>query len=106
MNTKFTKGKWVLSTLYNSLIQIHSNGVDICEVDCNGDYIEEIATINPTDEELANAHLIAAAPDMYTMIGELTDMVDKLNEGFNADHKAIELSIKAESLLAKARGEL
>jgi hypothetical protein len=33
-------------------------------------------------------------------------MVDKLNEGFNADHKAIELSIKAESLLAKARGEL
>lgn len=66
---------------------------------------EDGETIAMVDSTKANADLIVLVPDMYVMIEELTEMMDKLNEGFNADGKAIELSIRAEALLKKARGE-
>ncbi len=87
--TTFTDGNWEVdnSGYFN---RVFSDGILISEIKfgANGD-----------------AHLIACAPDMYAMIKELADMMDKLNEGFNADCKATELSDKAESLLKKARGE-
>ena len=98
-NTKFTKGPWFVEQMedVNSVYDVHYNLPA-------SEYSVASIVINIPDAE-ANAHLIAAAPDMYTMIGDLADMVDKLNEGFNTDHKAIELSTRAEMLLKKARGE-
>lgn len=92
-NTKFTKGPWVTIGVGDTTYVDDKHGFTVAQViDCEG--------------VIENAPLIAAAPDMYVMIKELACMMDKLNEGFNADHKAIELSVRAENLLTKARGEL
>lgn len=90
--TKFTKGEWKVSTLYNTLLQVSANDVDICETDCNGDFDDKTGILKPTEEERANAHLIAAAPDMYNFIASLQLSV-------------VEEVCEAEELLAKARGE-
>lgn len=103
-NTKFTSGEWSQSHredkktgMYSTEVY-DSRGQTICTLSW---HTEPGSTRTDRPE---NAQLIAAAPAMYAMIEDLIDMVDKLNEGFNVDHKAIELSIRAESLLKKARG--
>jgi hypothetical protein len=85
MNTKFTEGKWVANAsefpFPHGLVYIENGGFDVSGApDC-----------------VANAHLIAAAPDMYAMLEMLVNG-DSIN-----DH-----SIEKEviSLLTKARGEL
>jgi len=106
--TKFTKGEWSqshrkqLDGMY--ITQVYDdNGESICDLSWHA--VHEDGGVTSTDRE-ANAHLIAASPDMYAMIEDLYQMLDKLNEGFNADCKATELSDKAELLLKKARGEV
>ena len=105
METKFTKGPWVISTLYNTLMQINSNGVDICEVDCNGDFNEETGIMKSTVEELANAHLIKMAPDMYELLIRFLPMDEDGNGEFEYNDGSEYLGERVEALLAKARGE-
>jgi hypothetical protein len=84
MNTKFTEGNWE-SDYYN----VVSNGRVVAECGFSANDYDK--------EEIANAHLITTAPDMYAMLEMLVNG-DSIN-----DH-----SIEKEviSLLTKARGEL
>ncbi|MFT5708003.1 MAG: hypothetical protein ACI9ES_002305 [Oceanospirillaceae bacterium] len=97
METKFTKGPWTASNV-GYYTMVFSGGV----------LISEISSGN------SNAHLIAAAPDMYTMLqahiaawdnlypSDVND-VEEINIGeFEAIHGFIN---KTKLLLAKARGE-
>lgn len=80
---KFTKGDWKVNSLVNG------RGFDISFND-DGECIAEIIHIE------SDAHLIAAAPEMYAMLDMLVD-----NDGIND----CSIDREVESLLAKARGE-
>lgn len=100
MDTKFTKGPW-----FNQDYSFEIEAKDCCI---------PIAKVTVFNEGKANAHLIAASPDMYkaleshlNTLGDLyaLDIDDVLpeHEGeFRAVHALIN---KTELLLKKARGE-
>lgn len=112
---KFSKGDWFIDKSYATWLDICANDVHVCEVDSRS----VAGEIVPTGEQLANAHLIAAAPEMYRMVeslkSELYQMIDELNDQrLNTVHSQTETppdlidmeSISlADKLLAKARGE-
>ena len=82
MDTKFTKGKWVANAsefpFPHGHVFIQGGGFDVSRApDC-----------------VANAHLIAAAPDMYEALRSICN-----GEG-------LQPSTTIEGILAKARGEL
>ena len=83
MTEKFTKGEWLVGSLGTGL------GYDSYEITFNkdGECIAEII------HNLPDAHLIAAAPEMY-------EMLKNLSRG-DVFHTCKEI----EQLLAKARGE-
>ena len=54
-------------------------------------------------KNLANAHLIAAAPDMYAMLSEVVDRIS--NPDHVNDVLLERLTDEIEDVLAKARGE-
>lgn len=109
IKTKFTKGKWQMSMLYNTILEINVNGLHICEVDCCGNFNEDTGVVSPTEEERANAHLMMSAPDMYAEIqGDIDKLkasleIDGLDNMFYLDIK--DIIERKEALLAKARGE-
>lgn len=104
METKFTKGPW----------KAFQNEVGSWEVNCRtseggdiGRYSPTICSIwDVTYTELnnklqkPNAHLIAAAPEMYEMLEEISHV---LGHNLSTNHKIYIKSIS--ELLAKARGE-
>jgi len=100
---KFTKGEWVsyIGACDTQEIRVDDyvvigwqgfDGVAICE-----------------DEKAANAHLIAAAPEMYKEIEDDVKNLKSLLMGFDPsslESAAIEKKIsRKKKLLAKARGE-
>lgn len=92
---RFTNGEWYT----------HPNGVG-----CGG--VAIVITPNgcvlPKSEDDANAHLIAAAPEMYKAIQELTDFFFLWDEGDTGSKFENDMRSKMEvalSTLAKARGE-
>ena len=92
MNTKFTKGPWVKEEY----------SFDVTSKDC----CLPIAKVTVFNEAKANAHLIAAAPDMYAMLKEVADM-QKQYYGYGMDThiKLAKMAKKMELILTKARGE-
>lgn len=101
----FTKGEWVVGS--HKIKDSDCWGVD-ADFDCGWSYvgtnkgvIAMVVTKSYTDTEMdANAHLIAAAPEMYAMLDEVSNV---LGHNLSANHKVyIEL---ISGLLAKARGE-
>ena len=107
MKEKFTKGEWKIDTSYSTMIDIHSNETSVCEIDCAIKWINDGCFVaDPTDEESANAHLIAAAPEMYQKLKELSKLAAFL-EGHT--HVSIEMDVvkhDIDELLKKARGEI
>tara|TARA_R110002110_G_C13109936_1_gene686764 strand:- start:20 stop:349 length:330 start_codon:yes stop_codon:yes gene_type:complete len=107
-NAKFTKGEWAVS------IQGFDDFKSIAVIVPNGGF----EVINIPDAE-ANAHLIAAAPDMYAMIEELTSelfiAIDEVNDQRASrvtsqtenepDYMDMQTIHEAQLLLKKARGE-
>lgn len=98
----FTEGPWAA----------FQNEVGGWEVNCRGEINDEIGRYSPTvcamwnvtytklDNKLQepNAHLIAAAPEMYEMLSAISDCIELgQTEALNA--------FDIDSLLAKARGE-
>ncbi len=90
---KFTKGPWIR--------KYHANGcnyVSAQDVSLNGCY-SVASCVGP--DEISNAHLIAAAPEMYELLDDYVSFVERGDaEGFN------QMFCVVKELLAKARGEL
>lgn len=83
---KFTKGEWRVTHFANGQMRIFRDGRDYKEPDIAATY---------GDNDVENAHLIAAAPEMYKILVQL-----QIEGGLGvARHKQID------RLLAKARGE-
>lgn len=107
---KFTKGEWVVYLSDDSeqiVIGADSYNEDPSEyfschkmlVDCDAD----------DEEAVANAHLIAAAPEMYYEIErdieELTELISTLKP-YSVDYLFYSQELlRKQALLAKARGE-
>jgi len=86
MKEKFTQGEWVAKTglvggMKTGLVYIKGGGFDV----------------SGAPDAIANAHLIAAAPDMYRMLEHLEVLVD----GVLID----EIRDERSEVLSKARGE-
>ena len=116
----FTKGPWSqshrkqLDGMY--ITQVYDSiGESICDLSWHA--VNEGNGVTSTDRG-ANAHLIAAAPDMYAMIeslsNELNMAIDEVNTMRDihhtdnltpADHWDKESLHDAQVLLAKARGD-
>lgn len=94
---KFTKGQWVTDIDQhdepNQDIVISSNHMNICKV-----HIDDCCTMH-NKELKANAHLIAAAPQMY----ELLEVIMNILNGEDALSEVSSDDIA--KLLTKARGE-
>lgn len=97
-DSKFTKGEWYIEKNYITTLEVSSALADICSVEC--DYRE--FQIVPTDEQRANAHLIASAPDMYKMIERVSQLRDL--EGDYAINWLLDNTDNLINLLSKARG--
>lgn len=63
METKFTKGEWILSEFYDGF-HIYSIGKKVCSI---------WSGLVTRSENKANAKLIAAAPDLFNALNELID---------------------------------
>ena len=91
---KFTIGEW------NVNYKGYSTGVGVV---CGG---KEIHWCIETPETIANAHLIASAPEMYAMLEDLSELLEALShEDTYLYNKAKIASDNVDELLAKARGE-
>tara|TARA_R110000772_G_scaffold249966_1_gene364556 strand:+ start:73 stop:348 length:276 start_codon:yes stop_codon:yes gene_type:complete len=90
--TNFTKGPWAVSGSY---------------IKCEKGHIAQSKAIFLNSKDLiANAHLIAAAPDMYAMIKEVADMQKQwYGYGMDTHMKLAKMAKKMELILSKSRGE-
>ncbi len=88
---KFTNGKWevVEESEHHGFYVEDSNGYTVADLYFISKLSE--ASVNHGDNAKANAHLIAAAPEMYEFLESL--QLDVSND------------YKRDELLAKARGE-
>ena len=108
MSAGFTKGPWWVSPNTTGSPEVRtyredetadnhmrnsSTGASIAS--CIGDHTEE----RTRDNRLANAHLIAAAPDMYEALEAM------LGEYAPSDQVKNSAAVLARAALAKARGE-
>ena len=101
MNTKFTKGPWSINDGSNHK---YLKGKITCNDEIDG--LETVIVDGPNgyygeDVRKANAHLIAAAPELY-------EALDKLANGYvgNAWDVGLQPRLKkARAALSKARGE-
>lgn len=102
---KFTKGQW--KTDEDSSFSVYELNVYGTNKWCTT--LQATGKGKATREELeANTHLIAAAPEMYYVLKELTSLFEVLKEkiqveGYSESFVSIKDSI--ELLLARARGE-
>ena len=102
--TKFTKGEWIVYTADDDYGNLGYDevviGMDSYNENCCNYYCSHKVTIDGVEsddvEGMANAYLIAAAPDMYAMLNRIA------NESYGAEDVSDEVINK---LLAKARGE-
>ena len=110
MDTKFTEGPWLKCSRGEALIGIKGKNVSVYNCGLSGS--------GKSPESVANANLIAAAPDMYAMVEslshELNMAIDEINTMRDihhtdnltpTDHWDKESLHDAQVLLAKARGE-
>lgn len=94
---KFTPGPWKMSQVYtnalpNDEFYISGEGSMLAKVLCGG--------LN-YPEHHANAHLIAAAPDLYAVCAEIRDAFSYFSEW----DLPIGFEERLDAALAKARGE-
>jgi hypothetical protein len=87
MDAKFTKGEWVIS--------VRSDEVSI---EANHEPNGAHDLICESVDNWPNAHLIAAAPEMYDLLESL--------DVYDGSTASVNLQKKIDNLLAKARGEL
>jgi hypothetical protein len=101
MRTKWTPGKWKVEQ-YDQPVTICGQNVPCFEVESEDDEcwiakVQDHCDCIGTPEGNANAHLIAAAPELYEALAELHDWIQQSGQ---SAHLA-----KARAALAKARGK-
>lgn len=90
--TQFTKGPWVVyRDLPTDVVVSTSGECSLATLDCG---------CGSRKTQRANAHLIAAAPDLYEALNELASILD--GDIRTYVQEALE---RANAVLAKARGE-
>ena len=99
--TKFTKGPWVGEPLDNGFEHVVTDGKGLLICKCFGwaGYTDSGAEVDIA----ANAHLIAAAPEMYEALKELV----RIDNSYDAVTGSVETAAfdAAETALAKAEGK-
>lgn len=99
MTEKFTSGTWE--------VKLKPNGKRVVQ----NEHGRQICLMWNDSSVIANAHLIAAAPDMYRALAETTKELAKLIDMYNAQVKDRDLFADGQTchenaiLLSKARGE-
>lgn len=103
---KFTRGDWVVmdkselgKNETNNIVRMESkkkNRYNAVPYACIGGFPDE----NAKEEIEANTHLIAAAPEMYWLLADVSKSIDHCGDEIDVDF--IKNSI--DKLLAKARG--
>lgn len=111
--TKFTPGPWLVpDQTWRRELTVELSGDD--RIKCPGSggamsYTKTVCTLNwsGTDEWMANAHLIAAAPDMYEALERLCTLNDEHGPfgGEMYQDRIDRAWDKAKSAVSKARGE-
>jgi hypothetical protein len=98
-DTKFTPGPWIVDKSFNADIQA-PDGLDIATC------CAEILNRHTDGEEgIANAHLIAAAPDMYAALEKAVSDYGNNGGPWNVPSEPGTWIEMAQSALSKARGE-
>lgn len=94
-NAKHTPGPW----------DLHKNGVYVTAKDAFGRLIAQSFTSDAVEEAeaKANAHLIAAAPDLLEALEALTKTVEMLHEDGLID--VVVKTARCHAAINKARGE-
>jgi hypothetical protein len=102
MESKFTKGDWHLHFTGPHWNNPDLRNIEIC-------YNEEKECICDTVYEEADAHLIAAAPELYKNIQQDINILKEQKRKYvigSFELRSLQLRIETkEKLLAKARGE-
>lgn len=100
---KATPGPWFISGSMTKYV----------EARIGGGWVQEVAACGPTDadggygvHQQANAHLIAAAPELYEALEETMSRLKAVMTSGDYAYTAIECALHdAHAALAKARGE-
>jgi hypothetical protein len=110
-DTKFTQGEWVVGeqnghgglTIESDNFRIATVylGIVSSEWKWGADHLRQPKNAMT----VANAYLIAAAPDMYTALNEVYDFLGAPETHPQDDSGLFELSALVRQVLAKARGE-
>lgn len=97
MKTSHTPGLWVIQPFNNRPPTIYQDGkYDVCVISKIAEYYDGS---RDTIEEMANAHLIAAAPDMLQQLNHCHNIFKSLMAP--SDERLAALS----ALIAKAQGQ-
>lgn len=99
--TKWTPGPWVVRDcpMERAATDLKDNG-GIKLIDYKDEKYEGTLAIVQTELSQANAHIIAAAPELYTALEELMTLVELEFDAYNYQEQ-----VNARAALAKARGE-
>lgn len=88
--SKHTLGPWIVDDSGDGEYEVWAPNVNTTDA---------IVTLGMSEEDAANAHLIAAAPEMYEALRELCDECDHMRDDFMRS-----LVRHARAALAKAEG--
>lgn len=108
MNTPHTPGPWEASQA--AYPRVMSGNIMICKTDCS---ISSGKWIESSETAIANAHLIAAAPELLRALERLTESVNDTTEVIGNYRKAVlvgsivctkEMIEQAQQAIAKAKG--
>ena len=98
---KFTKGPWKMVENSWEYTTIYSNDSEICTLNINDATEDNEIELSQVME--ANAHLIAAAPDLYEALEEIINSEWMVTHDWGGDRNSV--MEKGRKALAKARGK-
>lgn len=94
--TKFTPGPWkIVEDRVPSSLEVYGGTIAICECWRRAN----------AETEMANAHLIAAAPELYEALEDMHRTQLNNNRHDPDDYENTEQCLRVKAALAKARGE-
>ena len=93
-NVLHTPSPWTIGDYTNGCIGVFSEGLAICRVH----------TFTPPEEKLANARLIAAAPDLLEALQDITRICEAVRFPVGLGKGQLARIEKARAVIAKATG--